>query len=343
MNTKIIKIHDNDQDVFIEAGKIIRSGGLVAFPTETVYGLGANALDSEAVAGIFRAKGRPQDNPLISHIADFQEIYSLCREVPPEAELLAENFWPGPLTMVLKKSDAIPMSVSAGLDTAGIRLPSHPAARALIRAAGVPIAAPSANTSGKPSPTTAAHVLADMDGKIDMILDGGACSVGLESTVVSLCGERPRLLRPGGITLEQLESVLGKVDVDRAIREQISTNEKVSAPGMKYRHYAPRAPVTIISGTPEHTAGYIRTHISPSTGVLCFDEYVSLFESAGHVRGYGSVYDISAQARQIFDALRGFDSSSVTEILAQCPSDIGLGLAVANRLKKAAGFNIIEI
>ena len=212
---------ETDENAVKTAAELIRAGEVVGMPTETVYGLAANALNGEAVKKIFLAKGRPQDNPLIVHIADFDQIYDLCPAVPPQAKLLADAFWPGPLTMIVPKGDCIPDEVSCGLDTVGIRLPSHPMARALIRESGVPLAAPSANTSGRPSTTTAAHVMHDMDGKIAAVLDGGACGVGVESTVITLALERPRLLRPGGITLEQLRSVLGEVDVDRALYEKI--------------------------------------------------------------------------------------------------------------------------
>lgn len=331
-----------DENAVKTAAELIRAGEVVGMPTETVYGLAANALNGEAVKKIFLAKGRPQDNPLIVHIADFDQIYDLCPAVPPQAKLLADAFWPGPLTMIVPKGDCIPDEVSCGLDTVGIRLPSHPMARALIRESGVPLAAPSANTSGRPSTTTAAHVMHDMDGKIAAVLDGGACGVGVESTVITLALERPRLLRPGGITLEQLRSVLGEVDVDRALYEKIGDDVKVSAPGMKYRHYAPKAPVTVVRGDPQDTAKYIAERISDATGVLCFDEYKDMFPNC-IVECFGSRDDLGAQAREVFDRLRAFDDTSVTQIWAQCPSDEGLGLAVANRIKKAAGFSVIEI
>ncbi|WP_346705052.1 L-threonylcarbamoyladenylate synthase [uncultured Agathobaculum sp.] len=331
-----------DESAIKTAADLILQGEVVGMPTETVYGLAANALNGDAVAKIFRAKGRPQDNPLIVHIADFEQIYDLCPAVPPQAKLLAEAFWPGPLTMIVPKGDCIPNEVSCGLDTVGIRLPSHPLARDLIRAAGVPLAAPSANTSGRPSTTTAEHVLRDMDGKIAAILDGGPCGVGVESTVVTLALDKPRLLRPGGITLEQLKTVLGEVEVDRALFEKIGDDVKVSAPGMKYRHYAPKAPVTVVRGDPQKTADYIAEHINGPTGVLCFDEYQDRFPTCA-VECFGSQSDLAAQAREVFDRLRAFDETDVQQIWAQCPSDEGLGLAVANRIKKAAGFHVIEL
>lgn len=331
-----------DENAVKTAASLIKAGEVVGIPTETVYGLAANALHGDAVAKIFQAKGRPQDNPLIVHIADFAQIFDLCPAVPEMAACLAEAFWPGPLTMIVPKGACIPDEVSCGLDTVGIRLPAHPVARALIQTAGVPLAAPSANTSGRPSTTTAAHVLRDMDGKIAAILDGGPCGVGVESTVVSLVGTKPRLLRPGGVTLEQLEAVLGEVEVDRALYEKIGDDAKVSAPGMKYRHYAPKAPVTVVRGDPQKTANYIQKQADSATGVLCFDEYRDCFPTCT-VECFGSQFDLAAQAREVFDRLRAFDETNVARIYAQCPSDEGLGLAVANRIKKAAGFQVVEV
>ena len=329
-------------DAVERAAELLRAGEVVGIPTETVYGLGADALNGAAVRKIFAAKGRPSDNPLIVHIADFEQITPLVARVPDEARALAEAYWPGPMTIILPKADCIPDEVSCGLDTVGIRLPSHPLARAIIRAAGTPVAAPSANTSGRPSTTTAAHVMEDMAGKIAAVVEGGACAVGVESTVISLAGEQPRLLRPGGISLEQLEAVLGPVVVDRALREKIGDDEKVSAPGMKYRHYAPKAPVTAVTGDPAQTARWIAERLTGRTGVICFDEFAGQF--AGHpCHTLGLSTDGQAHARHIFDALRAFDSEDVDQILAQCPDDAGIGLAVANRLKKAAGFHVVEL
>ena len=331
-----------DPDALAQAAALLRAGEVVGMPTETVYGLAANALDGAAVAKIFKAKGRPQDNPLIVHIADKEQIHTLARTVPESAQKLAEAFWPGPLTIILPRADCIPHEVSAGLDTVGIRLPSHPIARALIREAGVPLAAPSANTSGRPSTTTSGHVMEDLNGKIPAIVEGGPCAVGVESTVVSLAGDKPRLLRPGGISLEQLESVLGTVEVDRALREKIGDDVQVSAPGMKYRHYAPKAPVTVVCGEPERTAAYITRHAALDAGVICFSECAFQF-TLRERRIIGSSDDVQTQARRVFDALRSFDETNVTEIWAQCPDDTGLGLAVANRLKKAAGFKVVNV
>ncbi len=243
MRTKVL-----DETRIEEAGAVLRAGGLLGIPTETVYGLGADGLNPEAVAHIFQAKGRPQDNPLILHIpsADWLERY--CEEIPPEAYTLAERFWPGPLTLILKRKVLVPDAVTAGLDTVGMRCPAHPVTRAIIAAAGVPVAAPSGNTSGRPSPTNVADMLEDMDGKVDAIVDGGPCSVGVESTILDLTLTPPRLLRPGGVTLEQLEAVVGSVAVDKAVRQLLRGDEQPRAPGMKYRHYAPKAPVTVVKG-----------------------------------------------------------------------------------------------
>ncbi len=325
-----------------EAGDILSAGGLVAFPTETVYGLGANGLDPEAVAAIFRAKGRPQDNPLILHIPSPEHLSRYCRDIPAAAYALARRFWPGPLTMILPRREVVPDVVTAGLDTVGMRCPAHPAALEILELCQLPIAAPSANTSGRPSPTTAQAVWEDMAGKIDAIVDGGPCAVGVESTIVDLTASPPRLLRPGGVTLEELEEVLGPVAVDDAVVRLMSTDEKPRAPGMKYRHYAPKAPVTVFQGEPEATARYIKDHLSPGVGVICFEDYVNLFPGVS-LRSLGPRGDLSEQARRLFEALRWFDTQAVSAIYAQSPASDGLGLAVTNRLNKAAGFHIIQI
>ena len=337
MNT--LRLTGRDLDT---AADILRRGGLLGIPTETVYGLGANGLDPAAVEHIFEAKGRPQDNPLILHIPSAQWLPRYCEDIPPAAYLLAEQFWPGPLTMILRRRDLVPDVVTAGLDTVGMRCPAHPLCREIIHRAGVPVAAPSGNTSGRPSPTTAADMLEDMDGKIDGIVDGGPCAVGVESTIVDLTVTPPRLLRPGGVTLEQLRAALGEVAVDSAVTRLMEAGEHPRAPGMKYRHYAPKAPVTVVLGEPSATADYIAAHLGEHTGVICFDEWAGRF--AGHVvENIGSAARKDEQARRVFDALRAFDHTDVTEIYAQCPHEDGLGLAVANRLKKAAGFHVVEV
>lgn len=342
MQTKLLQPSE-DPTAIEQAGALLRAGEVVGIPTETVYGLAADALNPQAVAHIFEAKGRPQDNPLIVHIADLDSIKDIATSFPPQARALAEAYWPGPMTIILPKQDRIPMVTSGGLNTVGIRFPAHPLAQAIIRAAGTPLAAPSANLSGRPSTTTAQHVMEDLNGKIAAVVDGGPCSVGVESTVVSLCGERPRLLRPGGISLEQLRAVLGEVDVDRALVEKIDDTEKVSAPGMKYRHYAPKAPVTVVMGTPKASADYIYAQLGENSGVLCFDDCAAQFRDKAVIETFGPSDDEEEQARKVFDALRRFDETSCTEIFAQCPPSDGIGLAVSNRIKKAAGFHIITL
>ena len=326
----------------LEAAGVIASGGLLGIPTETVYGLGANGLDEHAVHAIFAAKGRPQDNPLILHIPSAEWLERYCEDIPPEAALLARKFWPGPLTLILKRKANVPDAVTAGLDTVGMRCPDCAVTRQVIERSDVPIAAPSGNASGRPSPTTAQAMLEDMDGKIDAILDSGPCSVGVESTILDLTVTPPRLLRPGGVTLEELEETLGEVAVDEAVRRLMAPGEKPKAPGMKYRHYAPKAPVTVVKGDADMTAGYIVARMGDGSGVICFDEFKGYFR--GHpVETIGPRADQAQQARRIFEALRAFDHLEVTDIWAQSPEDTGLGLAVTNRLNKAAGFHIIEL
>ena len=340
MNT-IVFHPESDPNAVRDAAAILRRGGLLGIPTETVYGLGADALNEDAVSRIFLAKGRPQDNPLIIHVPDASWLERYCRDVPPAAYQLAERFWPGPLTMILPRRDIVPLQTTGGLETVGVRCPNHPVTLAIIEAAGVPIAAPSGNTSGRPSPTPAAHMIEDMDGRIDGIVDGGPCTVGVESTIIDLTVTPPRLLRPGGLPLESLRQVLGEVAVDKAVTGLLAAGERPRAPGMKYRHYAPHAPVTVVTGEPERSARRIQGLLSDTAGVICFDEYAPLFP--GHIiHKLGPAADKSAQARHVFDALRTFDGTDVTEIFAQCPDDGGLGLAVANRLKKAAGFHLID-
>lgn len=341
MNT-IVFHPESDPNAVRDAAAILRRGGLLGIPTETVYGLGADALNEDAVSRIFLAKGRPQDNPLIIHVPDASWLERYCRSVPPAAYQLAERFWPGPLTMILPRRDIVPLQTTGGLETVGVRCPNHPVTLAIIEAAGVPIAAPSGNTSGRPSPTTAPHMIEDMDGRIEGMFDGGPCAVGVESTIIDLTCTPPRLLRPGGLPLEALEAVLGHVDVDKAVVSLLKDGERPKAPGMKYRHYAPKAPVTVVTGDPEASARYIQTHLPEGAGVICFTEFKDLFPGRS-IHDLGPAADKAEQARRVFDALREFDHEAVTEIYAQCPDTAGLGLAVANRLKKAAGFHVIEV
>ena len=325
-----------------EAARLLRAGEVVGIPTETVYGLAANALSDEAVPKIFAAKGRPQDNPLISHIASLDMLPMVVREVPGAAYRLAEAFWPGPLTLILPRSKTVADSVCAGLDTASVRMPSHPVALAVIRAAGVPLAAPSANLSGSPSPTTAADVLADMEGKIPLILDGGACSVGVESTVISLAGAQPVLLRPGYITKEQLEDAMGcAVALSDAVLHKLKDGESAASPGMKYKHYAPKADVTLLDGTFEQFKAYVDAHAAENPSCLCFTGEA---EKLGvPCVEYGREGDGADQAKHIFRSLRALDEQGDAVVYARCPQKDGLSMAVYNRLIRAAAFRVIKL
>ena len=323
------------------AAEIIKNGGLVAIPTETVYGLGADGLNPEAVASIFAAKGRPQDNPLILHISGPEEIEQLCHHIPQAAYTLAERFWPGPLTMVLPARSCVPKCTTAGLPTVAVRCPDSDVTRQIIRLAGVPVAAPSANISGKPSTTTAQHVLHDHDGRIHAIVDGGPCRVGVESTIVDLTEQRPRLLRPGGITPEQLLEVLGDLVVDKAVTAQIDQDAVVKAPGMKYRHYAPACQVLIVAGSREKAAAYIHSQYRDGDRVLCFDEELPLYPDCNPL-SYGQESDVETLSAGLFAALRELDDPAVHRVFARCPVGGGVAYAVQNRLKKAAAFHIID-
>ncbi|MCI8589438.1 MAG: threonylcarbamoyl-AMP synthase [Clostridiales bacterium] len=331
----------NSQDEILQAAKILRTGGLVVFPTETVYGLGANALDGSAAGRIYAAKGRPSDNPLIVHLADPEQAKEYCFPTPL-FEKLAARFMPGPLTVILPKKDCIPETVTGGLDTVGIRVPSHPTAKALLQACGLPIAAPSANLSTKPSPTRVEHAVRDLYGRVDMIIDGGPCIIGLESTIVKLTGEDSMtLLRPGGVTYEQLCEICRNVTVDKAVYSRLGDNEKAEAPGMKYRHYAPSAQVIVVEGPHEAVIRYIKQKsVAASCGVICFEEDKTCF--SGPVFSLGSRLSTEQQAQKLFDCLRAIDGQKEIErVYAFMPETGGLGLAVMNRLVKAAGF-IIE-
>ena len=323
------------------AANILKNGGLVAIPTETVYGLGANGLDEGAVAKIFEAKGRPQDNPLILHISGPEQIELFCHHIPQKAYDLAERFWPGPLTIVLPAKETVPKRTTGGLSTVAVRCPDCDVTREIIRLSGVPVAAPSANISGKPSTTTAEHVRHDHDGRIDAIVDGGSCRVGVESTIVDLTEERPRLLRPGGITPEELLEVLGDLVVDKAVTGEITKDTVVKAPGMKYRHYAPSEPVVIVSGSREKAAQYIRSHFEEGDRVLCFEEELPLYEGCAPL-SYGKEADVNTLSAGLFAALRELDDPAIHQVYARCPVGGGVAYAVQNRLKKAAAFHIVD-
>ena len=339
MNTLYLSAEDPKTPAI--AANIIMQGGLVAIPTETVYGLGANGLDESAVAKIFEAKGRPQDNPLILHISGPEQIELFCHHIPQKAYDLAARFWPGPLTIVLPARDCVPKRTTGGLSTVAVRCPDCDVTREIIRLSGVPIAAPSANISGKPSTTTAEHVRHDHYGKIDMIVDGGPCRVGVESTIVDLTEQRPRLLRPGGITPEQLIEVLGDLVVDKAVTAQVDKDAVVKAPGMKYRHYAPAEPVVIVSGNREKAAEYIRHHFTPGDRVLCFEEELPLYEGCAPL-SYGREADVNTLSAGLFAALRELDDPKIHRVYARCPVGGGVAYAVQNRLKKAAAFHIVD-
>ncbi len=347
MKTVMVDMRDGIDEAGIRrAGEILKKGGLVAFPTETVYGLGGNALDPEASARIYSAKGRPSDNPLIVHIADWDAIEGIAAELPHTTKLLADAFWPGPLTMVLKKSDAVPLATTGGLDTVAVRMPSDAVARALIRAGGGYIAAPSANTSGRPSPTTAQHVAEDLDGRIDMIIDGGGVAIGLESTIVDLTAGVPTILRPGFINAEMLSEVVGTVGIDRAL---ISDDSSVrpKAPGMKYRHYAPRAPLVIVEGEEARVRAKINGLAEEAraagqvAGVIGTDESLGCYRS-GVVKSIGTRRDEITIARHLYGILREFDEMDVSVIYSESFETPKMGQAIMNRLIKAAGHQIIN-
>ncbi|WP_163192865.1 L-threonylcarbamoyladenylate synthase [Clostridium thermarum] len=349
METKITIMHEDglDMDALEEAGYIIRKGGLVAFPTETVYGLGANALDEAAVKKIFEAKGRPQDNPLIVHIAHF-DLSAYAKEVPPIAEKLAKTFWPGPLTILLKKADIIPSTTTAGLDSVGLRMPSNKIARTLIEKAGLPIAAPSANISGRPSPTEVSRCIEDLSGKVDYIIGGDKSEVGLESTVVDCTVTPPCVLRPGGITLEMLRDINHDIYIDPAIMMKSDNNLKPKAPGMKYRHYAPKAPVKIIKGDLQKTIEKINEIVqnyidrNMKVGIMATEE-TKKYYPLGEVVSLGSRYNLQSIAQNLFETLRTLDDRGVDVIISEAFEEKGIGIAVMNRLNKAASFDITTL
>ena len=322
--------------------EILKNGGLAAIPTETVYGLAANAFDPAACANIFKAKGRPGDNPLIVHICNMDMLKDVVEEVPEKAKILAEKFWPGPLTMIMKKSDKIPMVTSANLPTVAVRFPAHPVAQRIIAEAGLPLAAPSANLSGSPSPTTFEHCVHDLLGRVDAIIDGGPCAVGVESTIISFAEETPMLLRPGYVTLEQLRGAIGEVGLSKAVLEKLGDGEKVLSPGMKYKHYAPKAKVSLVKGSREQYVKYVNEH-ADEHGVfaLCFDEEAPVLKTSTVC--YGSEYSDAEQAERLFDALRELDELGALRVYAHSPRTTGVGMAVYNRLVRAAGFDIITL
>lgn len=329
------------EDTLRTAAAALRRGELVGMPTETVYGLAANAYDPCAVAKIFQAKGRPQDNPLIVHIADLAVLYEIASSVRKTAEQLAENFWPGPFTMILPKSEKIPECVTAGLDSVAVRMPSHPVAAALIRESGLPLAAPSANLSGRPSPTKAGHVYDDLHGKIPYIIDGGSCKIGVESTVVKVMDNKVLLLRPGAVTAEQIRALGIETEIAEAVEAPLKEGETVLSPGMKYKHYAPKARVVIVDGTIDVFSSYVRLHSDEHTYALVFDGEEQFMAVPTLSFGRGS--DALEQANHLFAALRMADEKGASCVFCRCPSREGVGLAVYNRLLRAAGFEVVVL
>ena len=351
METKVINVQEDrvaeKEDLLRQAGEILKNGGLVAFPTETVYGLGGDGLNRESSKKIYAAKGRPSDNPLIIHIVDMEALPYIVSEVSPEVEKVAAAFWPGPLTMILPKSDNVPDETTGGLKTVAVRMPSHKVARKLIEYAGGYVAAPSANASGKPSPTVAKYVIEDMDGRIDMIIDGGEVGIGLESTIIDMTVNPPQILRPGFITEAMLAEVLGDVDVDKTI---FSNDSKLApkAPGMKYRHYAPKGQLAIVTGESEKVVGYINEMSREAqkdgkkVGIIGSEEFLAQYQ-ADSVKSAGSRDDEQAIAHNLYRILREFDDENVEVIYSESFDNGGMGQAIMNRLLKAAGYQVLYV
>lgn len=351
MKTEILKIDPQniDLDKIRFAANVLKSGGLVVFPTETVYGLGANALNEEAVKSVFKAKGRPSDNPLIVHVAHKEQLDFLAREVNLLAHELIEKFWPGPLTMVMKKSAVVPLSITGGLDTVAIRMPSHPVALSLIYEAGIPVVGPSANRSGRPSPTRAEHVIEDLDGYVDVIIDSGPCKVGVESTVIDTLSNPPMVLRPGGVTLEELGFVISNIKMDPGIHSADS-DVVPRSPGMKYTHYSPNAEVIVVNGKMENVTLKILDLVqsvaqkNKKLGILATNETFSHYSKMNaHVISVGTREDMTTIAANLFDVLRTFDEKGIDIIFAEAVEESGLGMAIMNRMNKASGYNIIYV
>ena len=349
METKVEKIEKTqmNMDIINAAGQILKQGGLVAFPTETVYGLGANALDEEAARKTYAAKGRPSDNPLIVHIASLEDLYPITKKVPEKAVALAEKFWPGPLTMIFEKSELVPHGTTGGLETVAVRMPDNEVALALIRAGGGYVSGPSANKSGRPSPTMARHVLDDLEGRIDMILDGGPVHIGVESTIVDMTVEPPMILRPGAVTKEMLEETVGEVTVDHTI---LTADAKTppKAPGMKYRHYAPRAEMTVVEGPLEKVVDKIgelaaaRENEGHRVGIIDTQETMGRYDHE-NVKCIGTREDESTVAANLYAILREFDDDGTEYIYSEAFASDGIGSAVMNRLLKAAGHHVINV
>ena len=353
MDTRLVKINvdnidDKDLDNLKEAARLLRSGELVAFPTETVYGLGGDALREDAAKKIYAAKGRPSDNPLIVHVSDIEQVERIAKDIPDNARILMEKFWPGPLTIVFNKKECVPHGTTGGLDTVAVRMPNHNVARELIRTSGVLLAAPSANLSGGPSPTCAEHVYEDMQGRIPMIIDGGQVGIGLESTIVDVTDRNAMILRPGFITREMLQDAIGDVDVDKAILEPAGKDYKPKAPGMKYRHYAPKAELTLFDGDIQRVVEHINELVRDceqkgmKVGVIASDETVNQY-ICKNTLSIGTREDETTIAHNLYYILRQFDEMNVDVIFGECFSDERLGNAIMNRLKKAAGYKVTKV
>lgn len=342
MNTELVKITIEDCDEkYNKAVELLQNEEVIGMPTETVYGLAGNAFSPLAVSRIFEAKGRPTDNPLIVHISEFSEIYDLVKMVPESAKKLAEEFWPGPLTIILPKADKVPYCTTGNLDTVAVRCPSHKVARKLIKLCGIPLAAPSANLSGKPSPTKAEHVFDDLNGRIPFIIDGGDCDEGVESTVITLAGEKPRLLRPGNVTLKELINVLGEVEVDDAVLNPLKNDETASSPGMKYKHYSPDAKITLVKSSFDAFCEYVNSFGDETYAMVFDDDEVEMLEIP-YIK-YGAA-DYKKLSRNLFDALRELDKIGAKQCFVRYPDDENKdNLAVLNRLLRAAAFNVIEV
>lgn len=336
METEFLKENQTER-----AAEILKNGGIVAIPTETVYGLAASVYDINAIKAIFKAKGRPSDNPLIVHISCLKDIESIVSEFSENARKLAEKFWPGPLTMIMPKNAKIPPEVTGALDSVAVRFPSHKTAQKIISQAGVPLVAPSANISGRPSPTRFEHVINDLNGKINAVIDGGECSVGLESTVVSMLSDIPKILRPGKISAEDIKNVVGAVEIDKAVLEKPTDTEKALSPGMKYKHYSPKTPMKMIIGEIHKYVDFVNLRKSEDALALCFDEDIP-FLKVKYI-SYGSANDTIAQSKNLFDALREIDKLGARIVYVHYKKVDSLSLAVYNRLVRAAGFNVIRV
>lgn len=343
-----ISVENIDMEVIKEAAEILRSGNMVAFPTETVYGLGANALDEDASRKIYEAKGRPSDNPLIVHVSNENQVKKLVKNIPENAKKLMAAFWPGPLTLVFNKSDLVPYGTTGNLDTVAVRMPNHKIALELIEYSDVVIAAPSANTSGRPSPTTAKHVMDDLSGRISMIIDGGSVGIGIESTIVDVTEDIPMILRPGYISKKMLEDIVGKVEIDKAILGPMTEDAKPKAPGMKYRHYAPKADFKMVRGEQSKVADYINVEAEQliekgfKVGIIASDETVNNYK-CGDIVSIGSREDEITISRNLYRVLRDFDDKKIDYILGETFENDELGQAIMNRLMKAAGYNVEDV